>query len=237
MTTLRSVVVSLVQFVGHALRPGRRVTGIAQELGISFLGAAGVIAIWRTHGGLWALLTVVALLALLFLVDGWQREYQRIAVKFSVTENQEEPVGDLNHDPDAYMSYSVIVRNEGAVGHFNAAVVSDVRGATNPPGYGHFEVSWQGTGEVEPQILPGRTKFVVVGAFNPTRNCFQFKVPPSPHTEGRYGWGNEQVFKTPNWQLEFELEVRYVETGEHERRTVRVRRDPVGAQCPVMKFV
>jgi hypothetical protein len=237
MTTVRTLIEAVVQFFGEALRPVRRVRGVAQEFGIGIVGAAGVLAIWRSFGGLWAAFTVVAVFALLFLVEGWRREYQRRAVKFSVTDNAEEPIGDLDHDPAAFMQYTVMVRNEGADGHFNAAVVSDVKGAMNA-GYGHFECAWEGTAEVEPAIRPDRVKYVIVGKYHPARSGFQFIVPPSPRTGGiKYGEGPVQLFKTSNWRLEFDLEVRHVETGVAQRRTVRVRFDPVGAHCPLMEFV
>jgi hypothetical protein len=154
-----------------------------------------------------------------------------------VTKNAEEPIGDLDHDPAAFMEYTVMVRNEGADGHFNAAVVSDVKGAMNP-GYGHFECAWEGTGEVEPAIRPDRVKYVIVGKYLPATKGFRFIVPPSPRTGGiEYGQGPDQLFKTPNWQLEFVLEVRHVETGIVERRTIQVLFDVVGAQYPVMRFV
>ena len=47
MTTVRTLIEAVVQFFGEALRPVRRVRGVAQEFGIGIVGAAGVLAIWR----------------------------------------------------------------------------------------------------------------------------------------------------------------------------------------------
>ena len=54
---------SFLQFLGDALRPIRRVSGVAQELGISVIGIAGIAAIRNDHGWVWAALFVAAGLA------------------------------------------------------------------------------------------------------------------------------------------------------------------------------
>jgi hypothetical protein len=237
MTAIRTFIESLLQFAGDSLRPMRRAGGIAQELGISFLGVAGVLWVLRTHGGLWAAVTVLAVLTLIFLIQGGRREYRQRRVKFSVTPNPGEWFGESDHDPNGFMQYAVLIENNGAGGHFNAAVASEVKGAMKP-GYGHFECAWEGTAEVEPPIRTDRARHVLVGLYVPATKGFRFIVPPSPRTGGiEYGYGPDQLFKTDNWQIEFELDVRHVETGEHERRKVQVRFDRVGAHCPVMKFV
>ena len=87
----------------------------------------------------------------------------------------------------------------------------------------------------EPQILRGRTKHVVVGAYRPGTRGFRFRVPPSPHGGGAfYEEGPDQVMATYNWRLEFHFEVRDVERGRGETRRLRLFFANPEAQCPTL---
>jgi hypothetical protein len=137
--------------------------------------------------------------------------------------------------PSGFMQYVVRVRNKGPDGNFNAAVVSDVKGATNALPYGHFELAWEGTGETAPRILHERTKHILIGLYAPTSRGFRFFVPPSPHSGGRsYEVGAVQVMKHNRWRLEFDFEVRDVDRGKGKLLPLRVAFEEPKADCPAL---
>ena len=229
---------SFLQFAGDALRPVRRVSGIAQELGISVVGIAGIAVIVNEHGGLWGAVAVLSIIVLLFGIEGARREHRLRAVRLELTVGSGTWYGSSPTDPAGFMQYGVSVTNEGADGRFNAAVVSDVHGASAGLPYGHFESAWEGTSEVQPHILTGRTKHVVIGTYRPGTSGFRFRVPPSPHGGGAfYEDGPDQVMKARNWRLEFDFEIRDVERGVAARRRLRVSFANPCAQCPVLTDV
>lgn len=209
-----------------------RVVAVLVYLGI--IAAGAITAATTNHVWPNGVVAVLAAALLVTVVEGVRRERKDMRAEEVNLELTVLPGTWFPTDP-GFMQYGVRVTNNGPDGRFNAAVVSDVKGATAALPYGHFEIAWEGTAEVEPLLLHGRTRHAVLGTYIPAIRGFRFRVPPSPHSGGQfYEDGPSQEMQHDRWRLEFELEVRDVERGVGCQRSLRVAFATPGAECPVL---
>jgi hypothetical protein len=222
---------SLTQFVLLTLRPFNFISGQGQAIGIPIASVAGFAALVYGFGVWKGATTVLALIALLFLIAGVRlemakREAERVNLRFEALPAQiwGRSPGWVQH---------IRVTNLGPASRFRAIVASDVSGIQSMS-YGKGTVlAWEQPGETEVALGRGDSGTIRLAEFSVTgweRDApigtgifaFRFFVPPQArHAAGSYIAAAEQRSAVGGTLL-FDLRVRDVERDAAKDRRVRV---------------